>query len=48
MPKNGGACALFVDVIGRPLTPISIAGANRRGRRRSRRRRTAVAGAAIY
>ena len=48
MPKNGGACALFVDVIGRPLTPISVAGANRRGRRRARRRRTAVAGAAIY
>jgi hypothetical protein len=29
---------LFIDVIGRPLTPMSIAGVRRRGRRRARRR----------
>ena len=29
---------LFIDVIGRPLTPMSIAGVRRRGRRRGRRR----------
>jgi hypothetical protein len=26
----GGACSLFIDVIGRPLTPVSYAGAARR------------------
>ena len=34
---EGTAAALFIDVIGRPLTPVSIAGANRRDRRRDRR-----------
>lgn len=29
---------LFIDVIGRPLTPMSVAGVRRRGRRRGRRR----------
>lgn len=29
---------LFIDVIGRPLTPMSVAGVRRRGRRRARRR----------
>jgi len=38
MPANGGANSLFIDVIGRPLTPVSIAGVHRRGRRRGRRR----------
>lgn len=30
VPSNGGACALFIDVIGRPLTPASYAGVARR------------------
>lgn len=34
---RGTAAALFIDVIGRPLTPVSIAGAKRRDRRRDRR-----------
>ena len=34
----GDASALFIDVIGRPLTPLSIAGGRRRVRRRTRRR----------
>jgi hypothetical protein len=34
---TGTACALFIDVIGRPLTPLSVAGVNRRDRRRDRR-----------
>lgn len=38
MPDTGGECALFIDVIGRPLSPVSLAGVNRRGRRRARRR----------
>jgi hypothetical protein len=35
---HGGNSALFIDVIGRPLTPVSIAGGRRRVRRRTRRR----------
>jgi hypothetical protein len=38
IPVNGGPSSLFIDVIGRPLTPMSIAGVHRRGRRRGRRR----------
>lgn len=38
MPASGGVSSLFIDVIGRPLTPVSIAGVRRRGRRRGRRR----------
>jgi hypothetical protein len=34
---EGTAASLFIDQIGRPLTPISFAGANRRERRRDRR-----------
>jgi hypothetical protein len=30
MPDTGGECALFIDVIGRPLSPVSLAGMNRR------------------
>lgn len=37
MPAEGGPSALFIDVIGRPLSPVSVAGANRRDRRRDRR-----------
>lgn len=33
-----GAVSLFIDMIGRPLTPMSVAGVHRRGRRRGRRR----------
>jgi hypothetical protein len=33
-PTNGGACALFIDVIGMPTTPISYAGVARRAYRR--------------
>ena len=38
MPEGGGASSLFIDTIGRPLTPVSVAGCHRRGRRRGRRR----------
>jgi hypothetical protein len=38
MPASGGTSSLFIDMIGRPLTPMSIAGVRRRGRRRGRRR----------
>jgi hypothetical protein len=33
-PANGGACALFIDIIGMPATPMSYAGAARRAWRR--------------
>ena len=33
-PASGGACALFIDVIGMPATPMSYAGAARRAYRR--------------
>ena len=36
---NGGAVALFIDVVGRPLTPLSVAGVARRTTRRTVRRR---------
>ena len=29
--------SLFIDMIGRPMSPVSFAGANRRSRRRTRR-----------
>ncbi len=38
MPASGGATALFIDTIGRPMTPVSVAGMHRRTRRRTRRR----------
>jgi hypothetical protein len=38
MPASGGANSLFIDTIGRPLSPVSVAGVHRRGRRRGRRR----------
>jgi hypothetical protein len=38
LPKATGPCALFIDPIGRPLSPVSLAGMNRRDRRRDRRR----------
>jgi hypothetical protein len=33
-PANGGPCALFIDIIGMPATPMSYAGVARRGYRR--------------
>ncbi len=36
---SGGASSLFIDVIGRPMTPMSFAGRHRRMRRRTYRRR---------
>ena len=38
MPAGGGASSLFIDTITRPLSPVSVAGVHRRGRRRARRR----------
>jgi len=38
MPDSGGASSLFIDTIGRPMTPVSVAGCHRRTRRRGRRR----------
>jgi hypothetical protein len=35
---KGGPCSLFVDVIGMPLTPVSVAGVGRRVTRRTVRR----------
>jgi hypothetical protein len=34
MPASGGASSLFIDMIGRPMTPVSVAGVRRRGRHR--------------
>ena len=38
MPASGGANSLFIDTVGRPATPVSVAGVHRRGRRKGRRR----------
>lgn len=35
MPTEGGPVSLFIDIIGMPLTPVSIAGADRRAFRRA-------------
>jgi hypothetical protein len=37
-PAEGGPCVLFVDPLGRPLSPTSVAGVRRREDRRERRR----------
>ena len=37
MPASGGANSLFIDRIGRPMTPVSAAGVHRRKRRQGRR-----------
>jgi hypothetical protein len=37
LPAEGGASAFFIDVIGRPMSPGSVAGVHRRHRRRARR-----------
>ena len=38
MPASAGPCTLFIDPLGRPLSPGSVAGVRRRQRRRERRR----------
>ena len=37
LPASGGPSSLFIDVIGRPLSPVSVCGVRRRERRRDRR-----------
>jgi hypothetical protein len=37
VPDTAESCSLFIDPFGRPLSPVSVAGMNRRGRRRDRR-----------
>lgn len=34
LPPNAGPCSLFIDPVGRPLSPVSVAGMRRRERRR--------------
>jgi hypothetical protein len=34
VPEASGACTLFIDPLGRPLSPVSVAGMRRRDRRR--------------
>jgi hypothetical protein len=36
MPPTGGPNSLFIDVIGRPLSPVSVCGVRRRQARRDR------------
>ena len=37
-PVKAGPCVLFIDPLGRPLSPVSVAGVRRREMRRDRRR----------
>jgi len=37
-PAQAGPCVLFIDPLGRPLSPVSVAGVRRRDMRRERRR----------
>jgi hypothetical protein len=37
LPEEAGACTLFIDPLGRPLSPMSVAGVHRRARRRGGR-----------
>jgi hypothetical protein len=37
LPARSAGCTLFIDPFGRPLSPVSVAGMNRRSRRRERR-----------
>jgi hypothetical protein len=37
LPVTAGPCSLFIDPVGRPLSPVSVMGMRRRSRRRSRR-----------
>ena len=45
-PKTGGASSLFIDVIGRPAAPMSVAGIHRRHVRRAVR--SCAAGVTCY
>jgi hypothetical protein len=36
VPTASGPCTLFIDPLGRPLSPVSVAGMHRRDRRRRR------------
>ena len=36
LPVSSGPCSLFIDPIGRPLSPVSVMGVRRRERRRMR------------
>ena len=38
LPVKAGPCVLFIDPLGRPLSPVSVAGVRRRDMRRERRR----------
>ncbi len=38
LAASSAESSMFIDSIGRPLSPVSVAGARRRGRRRTRRR----------
>lgn len=38
VPQSAGPCTLFIDPLGRPLSPVSVAGMRRREFRRMRRR----------
>ena len=33
LPAESGPCSLFIDVFGRPLAPVSVAGSKRRALR---------------
>ena len=37
VPASTGPCTLFIDPLGRPLSPVSVAGVHRRDRGRDRR-----------
>jgi hypothetical protein len=37
LPDATGPCSLFIDPVGRPLSPVSVMGVRRRSRRRARR-----------
>ena len=39
LPAESGPCALFIDPLGLPLSPMSVAGVDRRARRRASRLR---------
>lgn len=36
LPAESGPCSLFIDVFGRPLSPVSVAGSKRRALRQPR------------
>lgn len=38
LPTDAGPCVLFIDPLGRPLSPVSVCGVRRREMRRERRR----------